>query len=228
MSFTLSQFKAALNTNAGAAADATVDFASKAFDATKSTAVKTGSAVKGVMPATNKKVDSIAAKFNSRLNNVEMGQRVQGVWINQIAQATGVTLADEADVIEALLEADKEEEVAKKAQAIKEVVVNPELISVIGMFAEKLLGINPFAQPADEEVVEEEEDDDYELPVLNFKEEEVDEEDVPAEVVKKAKVKKQPKKEVVKEEVVEDEGLSAPTRKKSGRKKLGMSAPLAD
>jgi hypothetical protein len=206
MAFTLSQFKSALGNNGGAAVEATTQFANKAWDTTKSTAATVGSTVKGVMPATNKKVDGIAAKFNTRLNNVEMQQRVDAVKISMIAQATGVNLPTDEEIVEAILEDDrleaqakKDEEVAKKVAAVADVVVNPEVTQMLGMLAQKLFGTNPFGE------VEEDEEEE----IIEIKQPE-------------------PKKEenVVKMETKKDEGVAAPL--KGGRRKLGRQAPLAD
>jgi hypothetical protein len=214
MAFTLSQFKSALGQNVEAGVEATNQFAGKAWDTTKSTAATVGTAVKGAMPASNKKVDNIATKFNSRLNNVEMEQRVQEVYINMIAQAKGVILPSKEEVMEALLEEDRAEaqikqaeETAKKVEAIADVVANPELTKMLGMLAQKFFGANPFGE-------EEEEEENY---ILEVKETVLDESEVPNEVKAKAEAKKQ------------EEGVTKPLNvKKTGRKKLGRQAPLAD
>lgn len=217
MSFTLSEFKSALGQSMENAAGITADFASKAVDSTVSTATKTGSALKGVMPATNKKVDNIAAKFNSRLNSVEKQQRIDSVKVSMIAQATGVNLPSDEEIMEALDEEDKAEQAAKTVEAVTKAVMNPELMDVIGMFAKKFLGVNPFDM----------EGEDNEDGLLQLSKEVettlADESEIPEEVKVKAKVKKEEPKQ-------EEEGISAPLKsvKKSGRKKLGMSAPLAD
>ena len=221
MAFTLNQFQSALNqgagTIAGAAAAGVVngtDKVNKAVDTTFAAAGKAGSTVKGIMPASNKKVDTIAAKFNSRLNNLEMQQRVVDVKLSMLSQATGIDFPTDEEIVEALVEQDKEDAVIKSTEAVVDAITNPEIMNMFGMIAQKLFGINPFDK-------EEEDDDIYEIEESELTI--IDEDEVPEQIKAKAKVKTQPKKEEV---VVEAKGLTGPM--KSGRKKLGRQAPLAE
>lgn len=211
MSFTFAEFQSKLNQTAGTVAGATaatvvnnVDNVNKVVDATKSAAVKTGSTVKGILPASNKKVDSIAAKFNSRLNNVEMNQRVDDVYISMIAQATGVNLPSREEVIEALAEQDEADKAAQITEAVVDAVNNPEIMNMVGMFMQKLFGMNPMAP-----VVEEVEDDE---------EEEI------VEVIVEPKPKKAKKEQPKQEENV----VTKAEKINKGRRKLGRQAPLAE
>lgn len=219
MAFTLNQFQSALNKGAGtvvgAAAAGVVNGADKmnsVVDSTFAAAGKAGSTVKGLMPATNKKVDTIAAKFNSRLNNLEMQQRVVDVKLSMLSQATGIDFPTDEEIVEALVEQDEAEAAVQTTQAVVDAVANPEMLNMFSMIAEKLFGMNPFVQPVEVDK------DIYELKV-----DEPIEVEIPEPVKKKAEVKTQPKKEEV---VVEAKGLTGPM--KSGRKKLGRQAPLAE
>jgi hypothetical protein len=212
MAFTLTQFQSALNQGAGTVAGATAaavvnstDKVSKAFDATKSATIKTGSAIKGVMPATNKKVDTIAAKFNNRLNNLEMQQRVVDVKLSMLSQMTGVQFPTDEEIVEALTEQDEVEAAAQATQAVVDVVSNPEMISMFGAIAEKLFGINPFA-PAEEE-------EEAAVTVISETTEVIDEDEVPEPIKQKA----------------EEKNVATKAEKiNKGRRKLGRQAPLAE
>lgn len=210
MAFTLNQFQSALNQKAGVVTDAIpagAEKVSKAIDKSVVAAGKTVGAVKGALPASNKKVDGIAAKFNTRLNNVEMEQRVQDVYVNMIAQATGVALPSKEEVIEELIAHDEAEKASQATQAIMDAVNNPEMVNMFGMIAQKLFGFNPFA-PIEE--------DDEEIEV----EEEV-------EVVEETKVTEPVKLKVV-EKPVEQETIANAQGLTGPRRKLGRHAPLAD
>lgn len=217
MAFTFNQFQSAMNKGAGTVAGATAatvinhaDKVTKAFDATKSAAVKTGNTVVGMLPASNKKVDGIAAKFNSRLNNIEMNQRVVDVKLSMLSQMTGVQFPTDEEIIEALVEQDEAEKAVQTTQAVVDAVNNPEMVNMFGMIAEKLFGFNPF-NPQQEEVVEE-------IVEVEDDEEEIVEVIVEPKPEPKKKLKvEQPKKEEVVVEI-----------KPKGRRKLGRQAPLAE
>jgi chemotaxis regulatin CheY-phosphate phosphatase CheZ len=209
MAFTLNQFQAALNKGAGTVAGAAVagavnasDKVNKAVDSTKAATKKAGNGIKGVMPVTNNKLDNLANKYNKRLNNVEMEQRVQEVWIKQLSGTTGTVLADREDIVADLLEADEAEKAAQTTKAVVEAVTNPEMMNMFGTIMERLFGLNPFNPQDDEEEVEVVEE---------------------VEVIEEAKPKAEPKKQQKKEEPV----VKAET-KKNGRKRLGRQAPLAE
>jgi hypothetical protein len=129
--------------------------ANKAWEATKDTTKAAATVVGRVMPATNGKVDDIAAKFNNRLNNVEMKQRAQDVKIAMLAQLVGADMPTDEEIVEALMEEDKAEEEAKAAEEVlkQAEAVAPMMEKMMEMFT-AMFGKDAAPVVKDEEIVE--------------------------------------------------------------------------
>jgi Mg-chelatase subunit ChlI len=174
-------------------------------------------------------VDDIAAQFNNRLNNVEMEQRVHDVYFSMLSQATGINLPTKEEVIEALIQQDKEEAEAKQAEVssanVEEAVakaVVPVFEKMVEMFG-SLMGKGTVTIDDISKKTEEKEEMFYEPKEEEKTQAKKEETSEPVNKDNKSKKKEQKKEEPKKEETSE-----APKGKGRRRVKRGASLVGSD
>lgn len=229
----------------------------KAWDTTKSAAVKTGNFVADVTPATRGSVKDLAASMNNKFNQVDEKLFEHELYIHMIAQAKGVNLPDE-ETVKAMYQQylkDQEEEAKKEKEAKKveaEVNTEAETSAVSESIVNSVVSavLSALGKSPKEEVKEEEKPA---APVKKkfYQPEETTVEETPEKEEEEAKeqveeqVKPQPKQRRFKcaekgckkkvyekgdvcEECASVEEEPKKQAPKSGRRKLGRQAPLAE